>query len=173
MRIETVNINITNSQSSVARAFIESMLRSAEPDEPTPTVESAAASDIQAPQIGEYWKGQGGIYAGVCRGLNGEKDYPLILSIEIPTSELDWSDSLKSADSITADGHQDFHVPTKEESALLYANLKDRFSTDNWYWTSTQHSEADACVQYFDYGDQRTSSKSYERRCCFVRRLVL
>lgn len=40
-----------------------------------------AANDI--PSIGEYWPGEGGIYAGVMRGENGNPDYRLI----VPTHE--------------------------------------------------------------------------------------
>jgi hypothetical protein len=168
MNIGTVNINITHGQSSVARAFIEAMLRSPETGE-SESIETSHA----VPQIGEYWQGQGGIYAGMCRGLNGERDYPLILFTEITETERNWKDSLDASKEITADGHQDFHVPTKEESALLYANLKDKFDADTWYWTSTQYSDSHAWIQYFDNGHQNDTSKSSERRCCFVRRLVL
>lgn len=38
-----------------------------------------AANDI--PSIGEYWPGEGGIYAGVMRGENGTPDYRLIVPI--------------------------------------------------------------------------------------------
>ncbi|NWA24020.1 hypothetical protein HX866_03875 [Pseudomonas gingeri] len=33
------------------------------------------------PAIGTYWEGQGGVYAGMMRGENGQPDYPLIVPI--------------------------------------------------------------------------------------------
>ncbi|MCJ8207696.1 DUF1566 domain-containing protein [Pseudomonas sp. RGM2987] len=44
---------------------------------------SSAPTSISAPAIGEYWKGQGGVYAGVMRGESGQPDYHLI----VPTSQ--------------------------------------------------------------------------------------
>jgi hypothetical protein len=172
MNIGTVNINITHGQSSVARAFIAAMLRSPETGE-SESIDEPIETSHAVPQIGEYWQGQGGIYAGMCRGLNGERDYPLILFTEITETERNWKDSLDASKEITVNGQQDFHVPTKEESALLYANLKDKFDADVWYWTSTQSSDSNAWIQSFYGGVQYDTNKSSERRCCFVRRLVL
>ena len=81
--------------------------------------------------------------------------------------------ALDLAKTITADGHTDFAVPTRFESALLYANLQDQFDTDYWHWTSTQYSESHAWSQVFYYGHQGNYSKDYERRCRFVRRFKL
>lgn len=39
----------------------------------------AAPTASQVPAIGEYWKGQGGVYAGAMRGENGQPDYHLIV----------------------------------------------------------------------------------------------
>lgn len=39
----------------------------------------ATPSASQVPAIGEYWPGQGGVYAGVMRGDNGQADYHLIV----------------------------------------------------------------------------------------------
>ncbi|BBP51215.1 hypothetical protein PHLH3_08410 [Pseudomonas sp. St386] len=45
-------------------------------------VHTAPAAN-SAPAIGEYWSGQGGVYAGVMRGEEGHPDYHLI----VPTHE--------------------------------------------------------------------------------------
>jgi hypothetical protein len=42
-----------------------------------------------------------------------------------------------------------------------------------WYWTSTQYSDSDAWDQYFDFGSQDNSSKSYEGRARAVRTIQL
>ena len=178
MHIETININVHSGQPSMARAFIEAMLRSIEPGEspgtagatPAPAQESAASS---APKIGEYWTGMGGIYAGIARGRDGDPDCHLILATEAPKKDLAWQAALDLAKTITADGHSDFSVPTRWESALLYANLQDQFETDCWHWTSTQDSGHDAWDQDFGSGDQGCSLKSSERRCRFVRLIQL
>ena len=66
----------------------------------------------------------------------------------------------------------DCHVPSRGESALLYATLEAQFEP-GWYWTSTQSSANYAFIQYFDYGLQYGHGKGYEGRCRAVRRLVL
>lgn len=176
MHIETINIHIQQAESSMARAFIESLLRNPELNEgpgeisPAPV---AASTTVTPPKIGEYWDDMGGIYAGVARGLEGTPDYHLILCKEAPKKNFAWQDALDLAKTITADGHNDFSVPTRFESALLYANLQDQFETDTWHWTSTQYSEYDAWNQGFDDGNQGNDSKAYELRCRFVRRSIL
>jgi hypothetical protein len=175
--IENININFPSSQNTIARAFIESLLRMPDtPQEgemPSEPVSGTAANQNTPPKIGDYWPGQGGIYAGMARGRDGEADYPLILSTEASGRDFKWQDALDHAKTITADGHNDFTVPTRFESALLYANLQDQFDTDYWYWTSTQFSESDAWSQYFSNGGQSNLLKDYERRCRFVRRATL
>lgn len=175
--IENININLRSDQTAIARAFIESLLRV--PDAPAegsaPVQPDADMTNglTAPPNIGEYWPGQGGIYAGVARGRDSERDYHLILSTEAPEQEFKWQDALEHAKTIEADDHKDFTVPTRFESALLYANLQDQFDTDYWYWTATQFSESNAWYQYFDDGTQDHYLKVFERRCRFVRRSVL
>ena len=172
MNIGTVNINITNGQSSVARALFAAMLRSPETGE-SESIDEPIETSHAVPQIGEYWQGQGGIYAGIARGHDSEHDYHLILCTEAPAIDMKWQVALDHAKTITVDGHTDFSVPSRFESALLYANLQDHFDTDYWYWTSTQFSEGDAWYQLFDDGYLCYDTKDYERRCRFVRRAVL
>jgi hypothetical protein len=175
--IENLNINLSQGQTALARAFVESLLRMpdapAEDSAPAQPDANSTTSTTTPPNIGEYWPGQGGIYAGVARGRDSERDYYLILSTEAPEEEFEWQAALDRAKSVSADGHSDFTVPTRFESALLYANLQDQFDTSYWYWTSTQFSENDAWGQDFYHGFQNGYNKVYERRCRFVRRSVL
>jgi hypothetical protein len=175
LHIENVTVNVTSGPSAISRAFIEALLRAPEVDTGTERELSTQADQAHStiPAIGEYWPGQGGIYAGLCRGRDGEADYHLILCKEASEQEFKWQDALDHAKTIEADGHKDFMVPTRWESALLYANLQDQFDTDYWHWTSTQDSETYAWGQLFDGGSQYYNYKVYERRCRFVRRLVL
>jgi hypothetical protein len=176
MHIGTININLHNGQPSMARAFLEALLRAPELNKGSEAGDAAPATPPAAsttPKIGEHWIGQGGIYAGVARGLEGAPDYHLILSTEVPANDFEWQAALDHAKTISADGHSDFSVPTRFESALLYANLQDSMVTDYWHWTSTQYSETNAWVQYFGDGHQSSGSKAVERRCRFVRRSIL
>jgi len=153
-----------------SQAVMDALLKALSPrfvdsaDAPTPPPATAI------PKIGEVWPGQGGIYAGMARGRDGEPDYHLVLCTEVFDSDFTWQAALDHAKTITADGHSDFTVPTRFESALLYANLQDQFDTDYWYWTSTQYSASSAWDQDFNGGGQFDLSKVYERRCRFVRR---
>lgn len=171
LHIENLTVHVNPATTALSRAFIDALLRGpevntgAEGESPVPT-----ESPSMAPKIGEYWPGQGGIYAGVCRGRDGEPDYHLILCREVPEQEFKWQAALDHAKTIEADDHKDFTVPTRWESALLYANLQDQFDTDYWYWTSTQYSEDLAWHQYFYYGLQYYSLKVFERSVRFVRR---
>lgn len=41
------------------------------------------ASGVTPPRIGEFWQGQGGLYAGIMRGEAGQRDYHLILPTDV------------------------------------------------------------------------------------------
>jgi hypothetical protein len=103
-------------------------------------------------------------YAGLILGDDGKPSHHLVL---LPGDfEATWNDAKKLAEKAGGE------LPTRREQSLLFANLKDEFKAE-WYWSGEQSSEGLAFLQYFDYGRQITSSKSYERRCRFVRRSVL
>lgn len=60
-------------------------------------------------------------------------------------------------------------LPTRQEQALLYANLKREFSAA-WYWSCEQYSDSLAWFQLFTYGLQGFDDKSYGGRARAVRR---
>ena len=126
-----------------------------------------------APAIGQPWPGQGGIYAGITRGEEGQPDAHLVLCPTVPDKRLAWQPALDWAKTIEHEGLADFHVPTRTESALLYANLRDQLDQDSWHWTSTQYSATYAFGQNFDYGFQDDCYKKVEARVRAVRRFVL
>ena len=119
------------------------------------------------PPIGNRYLG--GIYAGVARGFDGEPDGHIILLDDTPSKDLNWADAVKWAESL-GDGAR---LPTRFESALLYANVRDQLVTDEWHWTSTQDSAGFAWMQYFGYGNQDISYKFDTGRARAVRRLIL
>jgi hypothetical protein len=159
-----------------------------------------ASLALKAPRIGEYWEGQGGIYAGIMPGEDGQRDYHLIVSVDEGV-ELEWGgygSSVEGAGSrydgaantkallasshdhpaaewagkYTKDGHIDFHLPAQRELNLCYATIPGKFAPD-WYWTSTQSSAHGAWGQYFDDGNQFFAYKSYAGRARAVRRLFI
>jgi hypothetical protein len=116
--------------------------------------------------IGAPWPGVGGAYAGIARGQDGEPDGHLVLLDDVPDSELAWQAALDWAAGLGNGAH----VPTRLESALLYANLRDEFQTSGWYWTSSQDSAGYAWNQYFYGGTQSSNDMEYEARARAVRR---
>lgn len=121
------------------------------------------------PTIGEPWPGiDGSLYAGVAAAEGGQPDAHLVLLPDLPAEALAWQAAIDWATSLGNGAH----LPTRPESALLYANLRDQLDRDNWHWTSTPY-ERDgsfAWGQSFYFGGQGTNRKSYEGRCRAVRR---
>ena len=76
-----------------------------------------------------------------------------------------WKDAIEWAQQVGGE------LPTRQEQALLYANLKREFEAD-WYWSSEQYSDSDAWYQYFDDSSQHDNDKSYGGRARAVRRLA-
>lgn len=63
-------------------------------------------------------------------------------------------------------------LPTRQEQALLYANLKAEFQP-RWHWSAEEHESngSGAWGQNFNYGNQDINGKSYEGRARAVRRV--
>jgi len=127
----------------------------------------------QAPAIGQPWPGQGGIYAGVARGRDGQADYHLILAAAAPDQTMNWAGCVAWAAKVEADGHADFSLPSRFESALLYANVQNLIDAGDWYWTGTEYSASSAWIQYFYSGNQYNNGRAYEAHCRAVRRLPI
>lgn len=133
-----------------------------------------------APPLGEYWKGQGGRYAGVLPDYAGNQPRVLILA-EDEAIGIAWGgygaierdardkgdgqantqalvncrvlkhvhDAARFAASYEKDGHQDFYLPSKRELDAVYVTVRDVFDTTDWYWSSTEQSEALALGRHF------------------------
>lgn len=119
-------------------------------------------------RIGRYWDGQGGIFAGITPKADG--DYCLIRGNLAQQRDVIWREAREQADAFQADGHFDFRLPTREEAALLYANLRGEFE-DKWYWTGdTYHADPKcAWVQTFGYGRQADARMTDACRVVAVR----
>ena len=99
-------------------------------------------------------------YAGAVFDGNGKPTHHLIL-LPGEAKSIAWPDALTWAEQ--AGGA----LPTRQEQALLYANLKPHFK-GAWYWSSKQHAgnEPYAWFQNFDNGyqdDGHKDEKSYAR----------
>lgn len=130
---------------------------------------ASSAEPLIPPRIGHPW--QGGIYAGICRGADGMPDHHLVLGAPRP-ERMPWADAMAWAQGLEEAGFADWFLPTRRESALLFANLGDALEPC-WHWTSEQHSRNAAWFQNFDVGFQYSSDESYEGRACAVRRLLI
>jgi hypothetical protein len=160
-------------------------------------VKVAANTDV--PAIGEYWPGQGGVYAGVMRGEDRQPDYHLIVATD-DLGKFEWggygtevsgagSASDGAANTLAlvedgdhpaatacaeyeADGHLDFYLPARRELQVAEANVWELFAKE-WHWSSTQRSAYFAFSMVFDDGDQDLCVKFYELRVRPVRRLPI
>jgi hypothetical protein len=158
-----------------------------------------AAANTEVPQLGQYWEGQGGVYAGVVRGEFEQRDYHLIIATE-DLGKLEWggygtdvvgatsaSDGFANTQELIedgdhpaatacsryeADGHTDFYLPARRELQVAEANASDLFAKE-WYWSSTQRSANYAFTMYFDDGNQLTNAKDFELRVRPVRRFII
>jgi hypothetical protein len=107
----------------------------------------------------------GGTYAGIIRGVNGAPDQHLVL-LDGEAEAVTWD----AAGSWAAS--QGGELPTRAEQRLLQANLPNQFKPD-WYWSSEQAGPSLAWFQYFGYGSQNFSRRSYEGRARAVRRFPI
>lgn len=122
------------------------------------------------PTVGSEWPDlPGSIYAGIARAYEGEDPGHLVLLPEKPPSDLNWEAALKWAEGLG----QGARLPTRFESALLYANLQDKVPPGDWYWTSTQYSANNAWMQFLLSGSQNYSNKDYKGRARAVRRFPM
>jgi hypothetical protein len=136
-----------------------------------PAEAAAPAAPTTAPRIGQPWPGQGGIYAGLVAGTNGSPDQHVVLALTFTIDRRNHADSTAWAASVTAEGHSDFGLPTRDESALLYANVRGLIQHDGyWYWTSTPGGDGYAWTQHFRNGLQLNYVTSFKARALAVRR---
>jgi hypothetical protein len=105
-------------------------------------------------------------YAGLVLATDGSPLHHLVL-LPGEGEDLDWEDAKRWAD----DGGGT--LPTRQEQALLYANLKSQFKPA-WYWSAESYSEdgSFAWGQYFVNGYQRYGHKSCGGRARAVRRFT-
>lgn len=127
---------------------------------------------IVVPRIATYWAGQGGIFTGIARGRDGQRDYALITaSKHLPRKN--WKKVGEAVAQMEIDGHKDFTLPLLCEQALQFANLRDLFEKE-YYWSCEPNAAISdyAWGQHFGSGDQSSYREDYQWPAAGVRRLV-
>lgn len=154
------------------------------------------------PAIGHYWAGQGGFYAGLMRGHEGQPDYHLVVSApdlgeakelawsrqgeSEPGAESEWDGQANTA-ALLNSGHS--HPAAEWAGGLVIEEHRDFYLParrelrlcwvnvpelfdKQWYWSSTQYSPDGAWNQHFVGGGQSLVLKGHELRARAVRRVL-
>lgn len=125
------------------------------------------------PPLHTHLPDHAGTFCGIVGGTAEQPFAALILLDAKPATRLNWADACAWGQSLG----EGSHVPTRDESAHLYATSRQLLDQDNWLWTSTPYdppsSDSDAWVQDFDYGGQGYGYQSSERLCRAVRLIQL
>lgn len=110
---------------------------------------------------------EGEVYAGLSRDPATGAWHHVVLLPALPGKDLTWQEAIDWAKSVGGE------LPTRWESALLYANVRDQIDQDYWYWTATPHASepAYAWVQDFYGGLQLNVLKGIRFRARAVRRV--
>ena len=106
-------------------------------------------------------------YAGLVLSADGEPAHHLIL-LPGEAEEVTWEQAKEWA------AKQGGELPTRQEQALLYANLKSQFKPQ-WYWSGQAHETESswAWYQHFGHGYQDDRHEGLEFRARAVRRLII
>lgn len=108
-------------------------------------------------------------YAGIVLGRGEEDDYHLFL-LPGEAEAVTWQEA-KAFSSLVGG-----ELPTRREQALLFANLRDQFKPDwYWYWSSEQHASHSGCAwgQSFANGCQGYDPKCDKFRARAIRRVPI
>jgi hypothetical protein len=164
-------------------------------------IEFARHTLAPVPTVGEYWQGQGGIYAGIMPDYIGTSPYHLIVSTD-EAVDVKWGpygvseeearspqdggantaalsrchhrhEAAQWATDYRKDGHDDFYLPAQRELRMVAASVPDRFSRSEWYWSSTEHTAQTAQGANFNGVDLGTLFKSFAGRARAVRRIFI
>ena len=134
---------------------------------------AAAATPLIPPRIGAAWPGQGGEYAGVVRGEEGQPDYYLIIG---PAYEgmLTWKAATEWAAGLKQNLFTDFTLPNRRDGGVAYANARELFGPD-WFWLAEQYASTPnlAWLQGFSNGFQGGWGKDRKGRARAVRRVPI
>lgn len=122
------------------------------------------------PPLGVYWPGRGGIFLGTVLGIEGERNYHMILGPECD-DRMSQPDGMKYAAGLEVDDHEDFTLPNRREQRFLQCNGHGFFKPE-FYWSCEQLAANADCawLQYFVDGHQHYYPKSFKSLVRAVRR---
>lgn len=153
--------------------------------------QAAAMNMVTPPSAGEYWAGQGGRFICTQPALMGLPTRHLVFSegeaddlifgpyVDVPEarSQIDGAANTAAllaankahaaarwAAGYSADGHSDFHLPSRLDLLMAYICAPQLFQKSGYYWSSTQVSRGLAFVQDFENGGSGWLGKDGERR---------
>jgi hypothetical protein len=157
----------------------------------TGTLTPTATAEKPPVALGEYWPGQGGIYVATVPPMLGMPGRHLIAGTqevgktwgpydhdaEGASSHVDGVANTKAllarseefpaaawCAAYQADGHSDFHLPSRFDLLMAYLSAPNAFEKEGWYWSSTQVSRHSAFVLGFAYGSSGWDAKGSEWR---------
>lgn len=150
---------------------------------------------IEAPAVGQYWQGQGGLYAGIMPDYEGYEPKHLVFSID-EAVDIEWGSdhvpeatsrtdgaantqallaramphpAAKWADDYEKDGHTDFHLPSLAELDVAYVTMPELFFANDMYWSSTDRDAITAYARNFGDTDLDFLFKVFRARARAVR----
>jgi hypothetical protein len=195
LHIENLNLHLHAARPLMADALLKAITERS-------TDAANERSTIALPRVGQVWDEQRGTFLGVMPGVNGGRDYALILPAskdadlgkrpwgergkDIPgaTSNTDGAGNTKAMAEagnalatevigMEVDGFSGLYIPARHEARLAYLMAADLFDKDFWHWTSTQCSPNFAWGQGFGGGYQGNNGKNNEGVVRLVRRFFL
>ena len=118
------------------------------------------------PPVTQLWPDHGGIYAGIAATDADQPERHVVLLTDKPPRAM----THKQATEWAATLGNGARLPTRFESALLYAHLRDKIEDkSDWYWTSTPSSDGGVWVQHFNRGSQNNGHDGYKLLAVAVR----
>jgi hypothetical protein len=183
---------------TVAQFALAAFLGQVVPPQPAPSLPVGAV-----PPLGANWPGQGGVNAGLMRGLDGARDYYLIVptgddaefeelkygprDLEVKGADSAW-DGLANTKALIASGKSHPAAEacagfTRDGHNDFYLPARRELQTaeavcpeafsKGWHWSSTQRSAFNAFGMGFDDGSQLSGVKDNELRVRPVRRVFI
>lgn len=102
---------------------------------------------VSSAEQGEIaWGGYDSEADGASSQIDGRANTRALITIQHRHPAAQW------AANHTADGHQDFHLPSRHDLLMCYMHAPQLFRKDDWYWSSSQYSRYGAWAQDFEYG---------------------
>lgn len=126
-------------------------------------------TQTRIPSINQPWPEQGGIYIG-SRLIDGAVHHIVIPGgvefdhVDVPFSRV----QTVVSEGEELNGFSDWRAPDQEDLMLAYINAREHFSTEDWYWSRSEH-HGWAWAVGFENGFTVSTNRSTEFRVRPVR----